>query len=163
MRNPEPISTEFIKRNLQSGRPQIMGVYFLIYRKELIYIGSSKDIHIRLKHHKKHSFFKFDKYAIYPVTKWSDEDAMSIERACIKEYKPKYNVMCNPDYEAGNKRVWFTFVSQWKSYRKIAEECNLPIAMVERVVDGFPHKKDEVEIIENTVLTRETSFPVSVR
>ena len=164
--NSEAISEEYISSNIQYGKPMINGVYFLIYKNEIVYIGRSKNIKNRLKQHKKSILFKFDSYSFYHVHRLSKESTYVIEKACIKKYKPKYNISCNPDCESGLKKVWFTFVSQWKSYRKVAEECNLPISMVERTLMGENKKKNDTEenikLIERTILSREIKLPIGM-
>lgn len=148
------VDENFIKRNLQSGNPAISGVYFLIRKGELIYIGSSDDINKRLKHHKKHSFFKFDKFSIYPLPLYNNL-LKRTERECIKKFKPKYNCQYNPDYQNGEKRVWFTFIKQWQSYKLVAEECGVSLGTVSRVINERPKKGDNVELVNRTILTRE--------
>lgn len=159
------IDEDFIKRNMQSGKPIIRGVYFLFYRNELIYIGTSQNIEHRLKHHKKHSFFEFDKYFIYPTSFISEHKRGEIEKACIRKYKPKYNLFFNPDFESGKNKVWFTFISQWKSYKDVSKHCNLPIAMCKRVINGTKNIDPENSImkIEKTILSREKSLPIYTR
>lgn len=151
------IDENFIVKNTQRGNPTIRGVYFLIYKKELIYIGSSDDIAKRLKQHRKSSFFRFDSYSIYPAHN-REKNIKTVEKTCIQKFKPKYNCMYNPDYEAGIKRVWFTFIKHWKSYDLVAKECGVSVGSVKRVVNEHPKKWDNIELINQTILSREKNI-----
>lgn len=152
------IDENFIQKHLQSGIPKISGIYFLIYKGELIYIGSSDDIQKRFKTHRKYSFFKFDAFTIYPLP-YRSSGIIRTEMELIKKFKPKYNCQYNPDFEAGEKRVWFTFIKHWKSYDLVANECGVSAVSVNRVVNERPNKRDDVELINRTILSREKKLP----
>ena len=61
--------------------------YILALKKEIIYIGYSSSIHMRLQHHKytKH----FDKIILIEMK--DKKSALLMEKNLIKTYEPKYN------------------------------------------------------------------------
>lgn len=61
------------------------GVYFLFDDDELIYIGSSINVHLRVAQHTK-------TFTSYSFIKMPIKKARKLEKMYIKHYKPKYNV-----------------------------------------------------------------------
>jgi len=88
----------------------ISGVYLLIEKNELIYIGQSKDIKKRVKQHN----YNFDiVLIIIPV----EEDKKSIEKELIRQYRPKNNYSNNPDKKVDSDKVIVTIYIEeevWK-------------------------------------------------
>jgi len=62
-------------------------VYFLLLRKKVVYIGFSKDVHVRHSGHKKkkHDSVRF-------IQCESKDKALEYEKRWIKKFKPIYNV-----------------------------------------------------------------------
>jgi hypothetical protein len=67
----------------------MIGVYFLFYKKELVYIGKS-DSHIggRIKSHEREDRFNFDAFFIYEC-----DNPTELESALIFDMKPKHNAI----------------------------------------------------------------------
>lgn len=61
------------------------GIYFLLYRKEIVYIGQSKNLSTRIKCH---GDKKFDTIRIIEC---SSKNMARYERRWILKFKPKYN------------------------------------------------------------------------
>ena len=69
---------------------QYTGVYFLYQKEELVYVGVSGDIAVRLSQHKLGPYFK-----VWDCVKYIEElnylECIRIENYFIDTYKPKYN------------------------------------------------------------------------
>ena len=63
------------------------GVYFLFDNKQLVYIGESNNVYMRIGQHIKDGTKKFDSFAIYPCN-----DRKKLEGFLIRALMPKYNV-----------------------------------------------------------------------
>ena len=95
--------TEFTKELIiglsePSRREVISGVYFLIYKDEIVYIGSAFDILSRIKMHKDSKKFMFHKRFIIRCEPKDKVGRLAIERKYIEKFKPKNNISLNPDY-----------------------------------------------------------------
>jgi len=83
-------------------------LYFLFYKKELIYIGQTKSLNTRLVCHQRKSINsstnqkKFDRY--YAISSPSERITKKWEKILIKKLKPKYNI--GHDKDARYKKVW---------------------------------------------------------
>ena len=83
-------------------------LYFLFYKKELIYIGQTKSLNTRLVCHQRKSINsgtnqkKFDRY--YAISSPSEQITKRWEKILIKKLKPKYNI--GHDKDARYKKVW---------------------------------------------------------
>ena len=87
----------------------IQGVYFLIYRNEIVYVGKSNKVHRRIQQHVKNNIIVFDRWY---CMKYDDMFiAGQRENEYIKLFKPKYNKeatfkyadMTSPPYEIMNQ------------------------------------------------------------
>lgn len=66
--------------------PKIIGIYFLIDKNEVVYVGQSKDIYTRINTHRKHKVFDTFTYIRCP------KDMLNIvETRYIKRLEPKLN------------------------------------------------------------------------
>ena len=63
------------------------GVYFLFDNKQLVYIGESDNVYMRIGQHIKDGTKKFDSFEIYPCN-----DRKKLEGFLIRTLMPKYNV-----------------------------------------------------------------------
>ena len=63
------------------------GVYFLFDNKQLVYIGESNNVYMRIGQHIKDGKKKFDSFEIYPCN-----DRKKLEGFLIRAFTPKYNV-----------------------------------------------------------------------
>ena len=63
------------------------GVYFLFDDKQLVYIGESNNVYMRIGQHIKDGTKKFDSFEIYPCN-----DRKKLEGFLIRALMPKYNV-----------------------------------------------------------------------
>jgi hypothetical protein len=77
-------------KKISSKRKKIIGVYFLFYKKELVYIGQSVDIEKRIQEHTQNKVF--DEYSYKRVC---ERDLNKVEKACIEYYNPKLNIVFN--------------------------------------------------------------------
>ena len=122
-------------------KPKINGLYFLIWANEIVYVGSSNDVHKRLATHKKHPVQKYNKYAIIE-TREKGLALNRMERDIIREWKPIYNKNANPDYHDGSKPIWFAYISQDKTIAEIAREVDIEFGKVNQIIKGKRKKRD---------------------
>ena len=67
-------------------------VYFLLYEGEVVYVGSSENVHLRLKSHL-NSEKLYDSYAIIDCC---PDHVLAVEYFYIQKFKPKYNKKLKP-------------------------------------------------------------------
>lgn len=86
-----------INDSIRLRKPIISGVYFLISRNKIVYVGSSVNCYERIECHRRgmmNKNIKFDSYFIESV----DGDYFRVlEAKYIKEFRPKHNVFHNND------------------------------------------------------------------
>ena len=70
------------------------GVYFLFDNKQLVYIGESNNIYMRIGQNIKDGKKKFDSFEIYPCN-----DRKKLEGFLIRALSPKYNVSLGMTYD----------------------------------------------------------------
>lgn len=67
-------------------------VYFLLYDFEVVYVGSSENVHLRIKNHL-NSDKLFDSYAVIDCC---PDHVLAVEYFYIQKFKPKYNKKLKP-------------------------------------------------------------------
>ena len=77
------------KKSINSVYP-IRGIYFLIDKEEIVYIGKSKDIHFRISTHLENPDKIFTHYYIIK-TNLKTNRSLWLESEYIMKFKPKYN------------------------------------------------------------------------
>jgi excinuclease UvrABC nuclease subunit len=65
------------------------GIYFLIFEKQIVYVGQSKNVHARVSTHLNSYKIKYDSYNFILVEEPKSLD--NIEAYFIAKFKPKYN------------------------------------------------------------------------
>lgn len=88
---------EAIENSVQA--PTYNGIYFLIERGYVIYIGKSSNILVRLGQHAQR--IKFDAYACFSIEK---EFTGQVERWLIDKFKPELNKNMNQAKSKFNKK-----------------------------------------------------------
>ena len=87
---------EIIESAIPYDPKAITGVYFLINRhNEIIYVGFSEDVMLRLKTHRYNYLTPYDRYFIIEVD--NVVDGRNLEQAYIKRARPRLNVVYNND------------------------------------------------------------------
>lgn len=67
----------------------VPGIYFLIDGQEVVYVGQSMNLPLRIHQHRRANEKKFDRFTVYPCpAKLLDK----IERHYIQLLRPKYNL-----------------------------------------------------------------------
>ena len=94
---------EIISLSVPTRREVISGVYFLINKTEIAYVGSAFDILSRIQMHKKAKKINFNKMFIIRCDPKDKRQRLSIERSYIERFKPVNNISLNPDYAGYNK------------------------------------------------------------
>lgn len=69
------------------------GVYFLIHRNQIVYVGMSTNVGARLREHRRDKTKDFDEFSFMPCP---IDEAARMEVFYIEKLNPKYNVKDNP-------------------------------------------------------------------
>lgn len=69
------------------------GVYFLIHRSQIVYVGMSTNVGARLREHRRDKTKDFDEFSFMPCP---IDEAARMEVFYIERLSPKYNVKDNP-------------------------------------------------------------------
>ena len=100
------------------------GVYFLFDNKQLVYIGESNNVYMRIGQHIKDGKKKFDSFEIYPCN-----DRKKLEGFLIRALSPKYNV---------SPGAWYDFV----------EEDIFPSQTIEEAIKAYEKQFDTYTVGE---------------
>ena len=94
----------YILQNAIKFNNHLKGVYFLINKNKIVYVGASKNTEKRIYFHRKKNAMRFDSYYILCLDLEMDA-IFKIESMWIDKLRPKYNVRDNfncildkPDY-----------------------------------------------------------------
>lgn len=82
-----PVAADFIETAKTVSMRPIVGIYFLIYSQQIVYVGQSKNIAQRVQSHSQRILFDSYKYKECEV---SELDAL--EDHLIKTLRPKFNI-----------------------------------------------------------------------
>lgn len=96
---------EIVNSSIPAPKP-LVGIYFLIQDKKIVYVGKSRDIKERIAEHTKpHSDKKFDSFSyielpeefldynrVYDINEKENIALNNLEGLYILKYKPKYNI-----------------------------------------------------------------------
>jgi excinuclease UvrABC nuclease subunit len=96
MTEKQEIMDVILENCIEYEEPKYCGVYFLIYRNKVVYVGQSIDIKRRINDHVKKREIKFTHW--YCQQYDSDVARTEKERYFIVLLKPKHNKEFNPDY-----------------------------------------------------------------
>ncbi len=118
-RNPEPetrnpLSSEFLKT--VSHGP---GVYQMLGRKEVLYVGKARDLRKRLAQYAHYSGSAHSKTAVMlshvrrveTILTTTEKEALILEASLIKKHRPRYNVILRDDKNYPLIKV--TTIEQW--------------------------------------------------
>ena len=117
--------------NLSINRPKPkIAVYFLIHKKEIIYIGSCKDVDKRIDNHFRNKFVIFNKYTYIKCD--TIDIAKDKERDYIIKFTPIYNIKDNPKAEMERqKAIALSGIKgkhiQWKKVEEVFKKHNLEL------------------------------------
>lgn len=78
-------------------KPIVSGVYFLISKGSVVYVGSSVNCHERIECHRRGMMNKRIKFDSYFIEEIDGDYFRVLEMKYIKEFRPKYNVVHNND------------------------------------------------------------------
>lgn len=136
-------------------KPKINGLYFLIWKSQIVYVGSGNDVWKRITAHKQTPVKKFTKYFIMEREE-RDHDLFKLESEYIRQWRPIYNKTGNPDYHNDTKPLWFIYISQEESVAEISKKLGIDFQKVNNVIKGKRQKRDEIfervrDYLENTI------------
>lgn len=82
----------------------VKGIYFLYMNGVVVYVGmSTENVFERVVSHKKDPSKTFDSFTIKDCSGISDEDIALKEKMLIKQFRPKHNVIHNPNKKLPKK------------------------------------------------------------
>ena len=141
----------------------VVGVYFLIKDEEIVYIGSSANCGKRIENHKSNIQMRFNRVYVHPVFEKSyDHYRFDLEKYFIKEFKPKFNRVHNPDYMHGTKALWFTYLSKFKNFKEVAELSDVQLFKVKSILEGDFKDLLASESVAKVILSRwDETIPIS--
>lgn len=93
-----PDSIQSVSNIIEIDTLELRGIYFLVHKGEVVYVGQSQNIYARIQAHKTENKKKFDRIFV-SVVKDPFIDLSVIEKHFILKLKPKYN------YETKKKPV----------------------------------------------------------
>lgn len=67
---------------------RVPGIYFLIDGQEIVYVGQSMNLPLRIDQHRRESRKTFDRFTVYPCP---EKLLDKLERHYIHVFRPKYN------------------------------------------------------------------------
>jgi hypothetical protein len=76
------------KQATEEIMPIVSGVYFLFDGDELVYVGESRDVYFRVRHHYRDPEKPFTRWTFIEL---SAEERVVAERKLIRRYKPRLN------------------------------------------------------------------------
>ena len=123
--------------------PIIKGIYFLLFNKEIVYIGSSQDFMHRLKMHRDERKIVFNGYHVIKIDNIRGRKLVAVENQYIKLYKPRFNRTANPDYLNKKKVLWFTFLKKFNTYKQVSVLSGVPLSTTNYIISGKRTVKDE--------------------
>ena len=122
------------------------GIYFLISKNNIVYIGSSINVGARLFSHRSD---KRKRFTGFSIIKYEDLTKMRLDEIkYIQKFKPKYNFYYNPD-SYNHKRILFSKYLQIKNLSKWIKENNL---RYDKVNAFFRDEKVNPDIIKRIEL-----------
>ena len=91
------------------------GVYFLFDNKQLVYIGESNNVYMRIGQHIKDGTKKFDSFEVFPCN-----DRKKLEGFLIRALMPKYNISLGMTYDFVDEDIFpsQTIEEAIKAYEK---------------------------------------------
>lgn len=131
---------EILNNKIEFEKYNFQGVYFLINKNKIIYIGSSISVGTRLYMHRKNKRIKFDSwyYIKFPCL----VDLRFYEAKYIYELRPRYNIEFNPDYENIRMILFAKFRYEYLSISNLSNEIGLSITTLTNIFDLKKEVKD---------------------
>nr|DAY29420.1 MAG TPA: GIY-YIG nuclease superfamily protein [Caudoviricetes sp.] len=131
---------EILQNKIDFEKYDFAGIYFLIHNNNIVYVGSSTSIGIRLNSHKKNNRMKFDSWF---YIKYSCEVEMRyMEAKYIYQLRPRYNIKYNPDYENIRMILFSEVRRRYDSIHKFSLEVKLSVTTLNAVFDLEKETKD---------------------
>jgi hypothetical protein len=89
---PDLLEWEAVLRMTVPKRTATSGIYFLVQGNRIVYVGQSRNVHVRIDCHRRDKSKKFDGYAFVQC---APKMLNAVEANYIAKFRPKYNVMTN--------------------------------------------------------------------
>lgn len=112
--------------------PKISGVYFLVFRDEVVYVGQAVDIFARIRMHRTNRSLIFYKYF---YIEYNEKDLRDeLERKYIEMLCPKYNIDFNPKAKE-DMILAISLMNDDRSYFVYPVRETIGWWMVERIIE----------------------------
>lgn len=132
---------EILNNKIPLKEKDFMGVYFLIQKNKIVYVGSSLTVIDRINTHRNNNRMLFDSWF---YIKHLDEEKMRFEEyQYILTLKPRYNVQYNSDYENDRMILFATFRKRYKSLFEFSNDIGISMATLNCVFDLKKKVKQE--------------------
>ena len=118
------IKEHIVSNSIKLKQDVICGVYFLICKGNIVYVGSSKDVMTRITNHRKNMFSTGKFFDSYYIMRSNHKDIRQLEPKYIKMFKPKYNIVHKNDIPLRSKYVWKTDLKSEKAKLLISKIFN---------------------------------------
>jgi len=125
------------------------GIYFLIDKGIIVYVGESGNATTRVYTHKKNRLIEFSSYYILLLKGSSKAERLAIEIKYIELYNPKYNRKDNPKftlpflYNKEEPHLKNLMRKKFRHYRCAAEFFSCSIGTISNVVNGYDGVSNE--------------------
>lgn len=124
------------------------GIYFLIFKKEVIYVGSSLKVGTRLFAHRSD---KRKKFSGFHIIKYDDLTQMRLDEVrYIQTLKPKYNFYYNPD-SSNYRRILYSKYIKIKNVFDWVKDHNLSYDKVNAFFRDEKVEESLIKKIENAL------------
>jgi len=127
------------------------GVYFLIFRNEVVYVGQSCNAMNRIYHHRRDRRLKFSSYYILYLDHLSNEKRLEVEKKYITILKPEFNIKDNPIYQHDETILYAAFKDKFENYLEAEKVLGYSTTTIRNVVMG-------VDVVSFTTRNRVTEY-----
>lgn len=117
------ISRETLTETRKSVSELTCGIYFLFDGEDIVYVGQSTEVELRIQKHRKEGRKKFDSWNFIecPAT-WLDD----METDCIIHFDPKYNKSLPRNKRfISREGIKKRFGMNWNSAKKMLNKSNV--------------------------------------
>lgn len=142
--------SDILDKCIPFEKPVVPGVYFLIRKDKVVYVGKSLDCHKRLHIHRKNRKMNFSFYYIHRIDrcglnkKEHNKVLLNMEEFYIRKFEPRYNFGGNPLYITGYRFYYRKYFKSNKTMQQLADDLEVELNQISSVIYlGDESKVDE--------------------
>ena len=105
------------------------GVYTLFNNEEIVYIGYSRNVYVRILEHIVDSKKIFNRIMSFSSSHLSEEDALIMEMLLICKYSPEYNIV-----KFSSFKMWFNSLPS--VHKKLDFYNQISLKVIEEIEDS---------------------------